>query len=122
VPWVIAIALLLILAGAGPAFAIKPGAVLSNRPEVQYMRRIVADVMSSYGYETMVTSGLDSQHMADSKHYQGLAEDYRTHHINRADLEPIRRAIATKLGADYDFLLEDLNTDNEHFHGEFDPA
>lgn len=104
-------------------FAVKPGARPSNDPRVEHMRRIVTQVLSSLGYETVVTSGEESEtsHMAKSLHYAGLAEDYRSQHIKRGDLDGIVKTIQARLGADYDFILEYRNLPNEHFHGEFDP-
>jgi hypothetical protein len=87
------------------------------------MRRIVAAVYQSRGYELVLTSGEESgtRHRVGSLHYKGLAEDYRTHTVKRADLEPMLATIRARLGSDYDFILEARNRPNEHFHGEFDP-
>lgn len=99
-------------------FAVKAGALISNRPEMEHARRVVVRVYSSFGYQATVTSGEESHttHKRTSKHYEGLAEDYRTRDVRPADLPTIVSSIQAILGRDYDAVLEP-----DHLHVEYDP-
>lgn len=121
-PWVlIGLAALFLLGGASVAYAVKTGAVPSDRPEVVYMRGVLARIWANHGYRLTITSGLDGEHRDDSLHYEGLAEDYRSRDVKREDLAILQREAQAALGPNYQFFLEYLNGPNEHFHGEFDP-
>lgn len=113
---IVAVAVLLVLLMKTPAFATKPGALLSTRPEIDYARRILARVWASRGYTLTVTSGLDSTHSAQSLHYEGLAEDYRTRDVAPSDLPTMIAEVRAILGSDYDVVLE-----RDHLHVEYDP-
>lgn len=112
---VLGLVALLLLRGA-PVFAAKPGAVLSNEPAIEHARRIVARVWASRGYSLTVTSGYDGSHRAQSLHYAGLAEDYRTRDVAPAHLPAMVDSVRSILGSDYDVVLEP-----DHLHVEFDP-
>lgn len=104
------------------AWALKPGVVLSGSPQMVKAREIVAGIWEANGYQLTVTSGMDGDHMEGSRHPGGLAEDYRTHDLpdvttKKRMAQLVRRA----LGPEYDVILEDLGTTNEHLHVEFDP-
>lgn len=117
--WIIvaAIVVVLLLAGTRTVFAVKPGAILGNRPEMEYARRIVAGVWQKHGYQLTVTSGYDStEHMQNSLHYQGLAEDYRTRDVAPSDLDAMISEVRARLGSNYDVIKE-----VDHLHVEFDP-
>lgn len=113
---IVAVVVLLVLLMKTPAFATKPGALLSTRPEMEYARRILARVWSNHGYQLTVTSGLDSTHSAESLHYAGLAEDYRTRDVAASDLQTMVAEARAILGRDYDVVLE-----SDHLHVEYDP-
>lgn len=98
-------------------FAVKPGAIISNKPEMEYARRIIAAVWTKHGYQLTVTSGYDSdQHIANSLHYQGLAEDYRTRDVTPSDLDVMIAEVIAQLGSNYDVIKE-----TDHLHVEYDP-
>lgn len=105
-----------LLLGRRVAFAAKPGAVLSDKPEIVRARRIVAQVWQSRGATVTVTSGLDGTHQAKSLHYEGLAEDYRTSDAPKGQLLGMVSEIRALLGGSYDVVLE-----STHLHVEFDP-
>jgi hypothetical protein len=114
---VIAIAVvIMVLLMKTPAFATKPGALLSTRPEMDYARRILARIWTAHGYQLTVTSGLDSTHSAESLHYEGLAEDYRTRDVAPSQLSGMVSEARAILGRDYDVVLE-----SDHLHVEYDP-
>jgi len=71
--------------------------------------------------ETLVTSANDRVHMAGSYHYEGLAFDVRTQALAATvDKKALRDRIAARLGFEFDVILEDLGTPNEHLHAEYD--
>jgi hypothetical protein len=116
---VIAIVAGVLLLGRKTVFAVKSTSVLpSNRPEIERARRIVVEVWNRYGYSVTVTSGNESTaaHRANSLHYVGLAEDYRTHDVAPSKLADMVSDVRRELGRDYDVVLE-----SDHLHIEFDP-
>lgn len=117
--WLAIGAALLIFGGVGVAFAVKPGAVLSDTPEIVRARNIVAAIWKRFGYSLTVTSGLDGTHAEASYHYLGLADDYRTHDVDRNALQQMVAQVKAELGPDYFVLLEDLNGSNEHLHVDY---
>ena len=82
---------------------------------------IIQQCFHAHQYECVVTSGNDSQHGLHSLHPSGLALDFRTKHIPMSDKLPIRLAIISALGAQWDVVLESVGMENEHLHVEFDP-
>lgn len=92
------------------------------QPEVLVGHMIVDSVMSKHGVEAIWTSVNDSKHGKNSLHPEGLAIDYRSKHI---DIPSLKRKILKEcqeaLGPNFDFILEGLGTDNEHYHLEYDP-
>lgn len=115
--WIAIAVVVILLMTKTPAFATKPGAMLSTRPEIEYARRVVARVWTAHGYSLTVTSGLDSTHKAESLHYVGLAEDYRTRDVAPSDLQGMINEVRSILGSDYDVILE-----TDHLHVEYDPG
>jgi conjugal transfer mating pair stabilization protein TraG len=65
---------------------------------------------------TMITSGNDAQHMAGSLHYQDRALDFRTRDLSPVDVQRWAAAIRSRLGPDYDVVIE-----SDHIHIEHDP-
>lgn len=114
---VVGVVVAFVLLKAQPMFAAKPDARLSNEPQMEHARRVVAQVWSRHGYLATVTSGNDSTHKAESLHYVGLAEDYRTRDVNPAHLPIMVEEVTIALGGDYDVVLE-----SDHLHVEYDPA
>lgn len=114
--WIVAGVVVLLLVASRPVFAAKPGTVLSTKPEINYARSVVARVWRAHNYTVTVTSGYDGTHSAQSKHYQGLAEDYRTRDIPRQELYGMVADVRAILGRDYDVVIE-----SDHLHIEYDP-
>lgn len=98
------------------AFAVKPGAILGSEPAMEHARRIIAQIWARHGFRLTVTSGLDGSHSAQSKHYLGLAEDYRTRDVPRIVVAQMAAEIRADLGSDYDVVVE-----SDHLHVEYDP-
>jgi hypothetical protein len=100
-----------------PVFATKTGALLSTKPEIDHARRIVANIWRSFGYTVTVTSGYDGTHQAQSLHYDGLAEDYRTRDVTPTDLTVMVSLVRQQLGSLYDVVVKP-----DHLHVEYDPT
>jgi hypothetical protein len=113
---IIAVLVIVIILGSRPVFAAKPGAILSAEPEIQYARGIIAGIWKRHGYTLTVTSGYDGSHSAQSLHYVGLAEDYRTNDVKASDLAAMITEVRAALGSFYDVVNEAT-----HLHVEFDP-
>jgi len=78
---------------------------------------IVADqVFTSYGYETVITSGNDGNHSYTSLHYNNDALDLRMRHVKESQKQEIAEEISLRLGLDWDVLLE-----IDHLHLEKQP-
>ena len=97
-------------------FAVKPGVILESKPEMEYARRLIARVWESRGFNLTITSGVDGRHSAQSKHYAGLAEDYRTRDVPVLAVSQMADEIRAVLGRDYDVVIE-----SDHLHVEYDP-
>lgn len=117
--WVIvAVVIILLFWRPSMAFAVKTGVQPSNRPEMEHARRIVVRVWAQYGYTVTLTSGAEADpvHLANSLHYDGLAEDYRIRDVPTELLPRMVSDVRAILGRDYDVVLE-----SDHLHVEFDP-
>jgi hypothetical protein len=105
-----------VLLGNRLAVAVKPGAIVNSVQAMEYARRVIAGIFNRNSYQLVITSGIDSVHMAGSLHYTGRAEDYRTRDIHPADLSRMVAEIRSALGSDYDVIIEP-----DHLHVEYDP-
>ena len=74
---------------------------------------VIERIYRRYGYEPVITSTYEGDHMPSSLHYANLAVDVRLPPSNiQAVLYDLRRA----LNEDYDVVLE-----KDHIHIEYDP-
>lgn len=114
------IALLLIGLSAKRIMAVvKDGVDFGN--EIKPTTRRIIDaaeyVFGRYGIVPTITSAVDGNHMATSKHYSGDALDWR---IWESDSKHVTEIIVIEmkyyLGGDYDVVLE-----SDHIHVEYDP-
>lgn len=72
--------------------------------------------------DVWVTSCCDGVHKRASKHYDGFAVDLRTKHLRDTTIvEDLVLRLKSHLGSQYDVILEDRLSPNEHIHVEFDP-
>lgn len=100
--------------------AIKPGAkVLGIKPEIILALVVTKDILKSYGCDTVITEATGGTHKHGSLHYSGEALDIRTKTIPNIALDSVVKDIKVALGDDYDVLLEDRNSLNQHLHIEF---
>ena len=67
--------------------------------------------------EAIVTSLRDGSHSVNSLHYKGLAVDFRTKHLDEANIGALVTGLKVYLDPHgYDVILE-----GDHIHVEFDP-
>ena len=104
------------------SLSLKAGVRLHGiRPELVVALVVCEGVFREAGYDFIVTSGTDGQHMRGSAHYDGSAVDGRLHHIPEAQRTTLVDQCRDRLGDDYDVLLEGAGTNNVHVHVEVDP-
>lgn len=101
---------------------LKPGVrILDMRPEIAVAMIVCKSIVESYGAEFVVTSVKDGRHMHGSLHYEGMAMDVRSKSIPADKRVECRDRMKESLGDEFDVLLEQAGTPNEHLHVEFDP-
>jgi hypothetical protein len=115
-----AVALIATGGAAAMAFAIKPGVYGTLQPEMDPVLSVVPTVWSIHGLGVpTITSIEDGTHAANSKHYQGLAADFRLHDVPLELHETIAGEVAAALGSDFMVLHEYHGTDSDHLHVEY---
>jgi len=86
-------------------------------PEILLVVVIANEVYAEQGYECVITSITDGKHGTASLHYIGHAIDLRTRHVAmEVEKQSIVQALKTRLGSQYDVVLE-----KDHIHIEFQP-
>lgn len=97
-------------------------------PQMAMAAMIVEKVFDLYANtDAMITSVNDSTHGATSLHAFGRAMDFRTKHLfvdllDRKDrLNTFRLLVIKHLTSEFDVVLEDIGSPNEHMHVEYDP-
>jgi len=89
---------------------------------ISFAAAVVNDVFNKAGYTFVITSCNDSTHGLHSLHYSDAAFDFRSKHISKTEeKQQILNSIKEALTSDFDVLLEEAGTDQEHFHLEYDP-
>lgn len=117
--YVVLALILIALSGKRIMAAIKDGVIFG--PEIKHTTRTIIDAaeyaFGKYGIQPTITSAMDGNHMATSKHYTGDALDWR---IWESDRQGVTNNIVFEmryyLGGDYDVVLE-----SDHIHVEYDP-
>lgn len=102
---------------------IKPGCKIKGiKPEILLGIMICYFVFEKHKIEFIITECTGSVHAQNSLHYGGLAADIRSKHIPVDKVKyQLLQDCAYALGNDFDFILEKLHEDGEHFHLEYDP-
>lgn len=108
--------------------AFKDGVRLNfDAPAIRHMIDVLEEASQTsavrqcllYG-DLTITSGNDSQHAKDSRHYRDEAIDLRTHNIRTAKRGFLREYLEAKLNGawpgKFRVLHEYPNTDSEHLH------
>lgn len=76
---------------------------------------IVHSVFQHYGFDTVITSVKDGNHMPGSLHPSGRACDFRTRHIPPGKLDEIIDTVNSALSSEFDVVKE-----SNHLHVEYD--
>lgn len=98
-------------------FKLKHSAGLAGmQPELVPAMIVAAELYGELGFDCVVTSVTDSQHVGASLHYVGYALDLRTKHVPVEQHEAIRAELAERIGPQYDVVLE-----TDHIHVEYQP-
>lgn len=97
---------------------IKDGVQLAHNTQLQLVDGIVEAtvVYTEMGYPFVITSLGEGTHLPNSLHYKGAAFDCRSRHVKVAVLPTLLRELKTRLGVDWDIVLEE-----DHVHVEYDP-
>lgn len=96
----------------------KPTVVLNLKRPMIYGTEVAIKVFNAYmgdDYVPTITSGNDSEHSSNSKHYEDLAVDFRIKDVPY----DLRMSLYTDLNnslQDYLVLWEDIDYANEHIH------
>lgn len=100
-------------------------------PELVLGIVVFDQVLGMYGVNTVLTSANDGNHSAKSLHYcregkhtdkKCRAVDIRSHYPELNGMERIVvTEVKSRLGPNFDIVLEDEGGPNEHFHMEWDP-
>ena len=98
--------------------ALKAGVTVGGlSPEILLAIMVAHAVYQEFGQGLTVTSVRDGVHKTGSKHYQGDGADLRTRVFDsEATKRAVRDVLASRLGHDYDVVLEPT-----HIHVEYDP-
>jgi hypothetical protein len=72
------------------------------------------NIWKEAGKELVVTSGLDGAHSAGSKHYYGLALDFRTRYFNEIEKKKVFAALEKALGNSFFCLLHETHIHVQH--------
>lgn len=76
-------------------------------------------VFAQFGYDCIVTGGMDGVHSLYSAHYRNMALDFRTNHVPPEKrgliFDVLVKALPTPT---FDVLWEDRGKPNEHIHCE----
>ncbi len=100
---------------------IKEGVVFKEINEHYLCMFEALNLLPFSGYTATITSGNDSKHMISSKHYKNLALDIRCNDLSKDKWEVYLNCLKTRLGPEYDVVLEGESGANSHIHIEFDP-
>lgn len=102
----------------------KQGIKLTNlQPQTLLAMYTVDIVFDEEGLpEPTCTSVNDSSHMANSRHYQGLAFDLRSKDLSTIQKLKVYNNLRNRLRhLGFDIIQESLGLEQEHIHLEFDP-
>lgn len=90
------------------------------QPPVISIVAAMANVSEHLGITLRITDTIgNGKHKLWSLHYSFRAADIGSkEHVNKQE---IVEALKKELGKSYQVLLENLGTDNEHIHAEYDP-
>jgi len=86
------------------------------RPEILLAIMVADGIYQAEGFELVITSLNDSTHADTSRHYQGMAVDFRTRDFTGAIARHITEKLRQALGRHY-FVLNE----SDHIHIGYQP-
>ena len=96
---------------------IKPGVSIKGmRPEMAAVLPIICQVISEAGVQPVLTSGTEGVHGPHSRHYVGLATDWRVRDIQKSMRPLVAQQLRDQLGPEF-LVLEE----STHYHIAFKP-
>lgn len=96
---------------------VKSGVKLTGlQPELIIGLIVCKSVYDKFGFELVITSGLEGNHSRKSLHYTGQAVDLRTRSMSKSTQERVIYEIRKRLTEDFDVVLEAT-----HIHIEYQP-
>lgn len=99
--------------------------LVTLKPEVKPANLVIlaaaCNAAADLGISITVTSGNDSVHMKNSKHYSNEALDLRTKDMTKKTKRAFMDNLQDRLGPRYQLILESEGKVNEHLHCELDP-
>ena len=90
------------------------------KPEALVILSAAANTASELSISITVTSGNDSKHKTDSRHYTNQAIDLRSKDMSKTIKTQFITKMQERLGDKYLVLLESEGKLNEHIHVEVD--
>jgi len=94
-----------------------PARVAGIRPELVLAAIIIHEIFRERGVECTITSCVEGKHNPGSKHFPGLALDFRTIQagLDKDQTREIAAECRRRMGLDFDVVAE-----SDHLHVEFD--
>lgn len=94
--------------------------VLDPRMALAYP--VIRDVYKDWGVQCVITSALEGKHKSGSRHYRGLALDFRVWGIMPEQFKEFAECVRRNLGDCYD-VVDEWNAEGNpsHLHVEYDP-
>ena len=86
------------------------------KPEIVLAFHIASVLYQEYGYDCVLTSGLEGKHARQSSHYLGFAIDLRTRDFPVDMAVKVAKELQARLTVDYQVILE-----SDHIHVQFKP-
>lgn len=97
--------------------AFKPDVRLDcSSPAITHILYHLAKTAKELELTIRITSGNDSHHLGESKHYTNQAIDIGTHEFSDKMKDNLFDTLYTKFFPKFTVLFENRNTENEHIH------
>ena len=98
-------------------FEIKPGVSLKGiKPEMSAVLSTIASILSEANVTPVLTSCTEGHHGPNSRHYVGLATDWRIRDVQKRMRPLIAQRLRDVLGDEFNVLQEDT-----HYHIAYKP-
>lgn len=85
---------------------IKPGVSIHGlKPEMNVAMQIAEGVWGDEGKELVVTAGTDGKHSATSRHYIGMALDFRSRYFTAKEKKRVVDSLRKRLGPEFKVVV-----------------